>query len=119
MLITEGRWALADRSRRGRRRGAACNAEDIARCDEKSRSRPTSSPPASVDGMVRIEGPPIKANIPPKTTQLDEPLRAVVTPFAERLEWAEPELVHVPVMRLDVIADCRRGYYAALEAELA
>jgi hypothetical protein len=69
--------------------------------------------------MVRIEGPPIKANIPPETTQLDEPLRTVVTRFAERLEWAEPELVHVAAMRLDVIADCRRRNDAALETELA
>ena len=69
--------------------------------------------------MARIQRPAIEADIRPETAQLDEPLRAVVTRLAERLERAEPKFVDVAMMRLDVIADCRRRDEAALEAELA
>jgi hypothetical protein len=39
-----------------------------------------------------------------------------MTALAEAHERAEPEFVDVAVMRLDVIADCRRLDEAALEA---
>jgi hypothetical protein len=42
-----------------------------------------------------------------------------VTRLAKRLKRAEPELVHVAAMRLNVIADLRRRDDAALETELA
>ena len=74
--------------------------------------------PHPIGRVTRVQRPTIKADIPPKTTQLDKTLRAVVTRFAERLEWAEPELIDVAVVRFDVIADCRWGYNAAFEAKL-
>ena len=37
------------------------------------------SPPATVDGMARIQRHAIKANIGAETVLFDEPLRAVVT----------------------------------------
>ena len=74
--------------------------------------------PHPIGRVARVQRPAIKADIRPKTTQLDEALRAVVTRFAERLERTEPELIDVAVVRFDVIADCRRGYNAALEAKL-
>jgi hypothetical protein len=76
-------------------------------------------PPATVDRMARIQRPPIKANIGSKPTRLDEPLSAVVTLFAQALKRAEPELVDVPFVRLDMIADCRRRDDAAIQAILA
>ena len=42
--------------------------------------------------MIRVEGPPINANIGTKLERLHKPLRTVVTSLAERLERAEPEL---------------------------
>ena len=69
--------------------------------------------------MARVQGPPIQADIGAETACLDEPLRAVVTSFAKRLERAEPELIDVAAMRLDVIADFRRRDDTALEAERA
>jgi hypothetical protein len=69
--------------------------------------------------MVRVERPSIRANIGPEPTQLEKSLRAVVTPFAERLERTEPEFVDVAAMRLDMVADLRRRNDAALETECA
>jgi hypothetical protein len=68
--------------------------------------------------MARVQWPAIKPDIGTETTRLDEPLRAVVTWLAERLERAEPEFVDVAAMRLDVIADCRRRDDAAIHAIL-
>ena len=51
--------------------------------------------------------------------RLDKPLSAVVATLAEALERTKPEFVDVAVMRLDVIADCRRLDDAALKAEFA
>ena len=64
--------------------------------------------------MIRVEGPPINANIGTKPARLHKPLRTVVTSLAERLERAEPELVDVTVMWLDVVADFRRRDETAL-----
>ena len=50
---------------------------------------------------------------------LGEPLAGIVATFAEAHERAEPKFVHVAMMRLDVIADCRSLDDAALEAEHA
>jgi hypothetical protein len=77
------------------------------------------SPPATIDGVARVQRPSIEANIGTETARLDKPLRTVVTPLAERLERAEPELVDVAVMWLDVIADFRCPDDTALEAERA
>ena len=67
--------------------------------------------------MARVQRPPIKADIGTETPPLHEPLRTVVTSLAERLERAEPELVDVTVMWLDVVADFRRRDDTALETE--
>ena len=69
--------------------------------------------------MARVQRPPIKANIRPIPALLDEPLRRIVALLTEGLKRAQPELVHVALVRLDVIADLRRGDDAALEAVLA
>jgi hypothetical protein len=57
--------------------------------------------------MTRIQGPPIKTNVGSEPAELDEPLRGVVTLLAKRLKRAEPELIDIAVMWLDVIADRR------------
>jgi len=66
--------------------------------------------------MVRVQRHAIKADIGAETVRLDKPLSAVVATLAEALERTKPEFVDVAVMRLDVIADCRRLDEAALEA---
>lgn len=79
---------------------------------------PEASPPATVDRMARVQRPPIQADIGAEAMLLHELLRGVVTFLAKRLEGAEPELVDVAVMWLDVVADCRRRDNAALQAKL-
>jgi hypothetical protein len=64
--------------------------------------------------MLWVERPTIESDIRTKTARLDEPLRAVMTPLAERLEWTEPEFVDIATMRLDVITDRRRRDNASL-----
>ena len=64
--------------------------------------------PPSVDRMARVERPAIEAHIRAKAADLDKPLPRVVAAFAEAHERAEPEFIDVAVMRLNVIADCRR-----------
>src|SRR5262245_12763464 len=66
------------------------------------------SPPPSVNWMARVERPAIEAHIRAKPADLDKPLPGVVATFAETHERAEPEFVDVAVMRINVIADCRR-----------
>jgi hypothetical protein len=79
--------------------------------------RPAS--PRPIDRMARVQRPPIEANIGAETARLDEPLRTIVAVLAQALKRAEPKLVNVAVMWLDVIADCRRLDDAALQAEVA
>ena len=69
--------------------------------------------------MARVERPTVQPNIRPVPALLHEPLRRVVALLAERLKRPQPKLVHVAMMRLDVIADLRRRDDAALEAILA
>jgi hypothetical protein len=69
--------------------------------------------------MARVERPAIEAHIRAKTADLGKPLCGVVAMFAEAHERAEPEFVDVTVMRLNVIADCRRFDDAPLKAERA
>ena len=69
--------------------------------------------------MARVQRHAIKANIGAETVRLNEPLRGVVAALAQALERTEPEFVDVAVMRLDVIADCRRRDDSALQAERA
>jgi hypothetical protein len=69
---------------------------------------PAMSRPSSVDWMARVERPAIETHIRAKPAGLDKPLRGVVATFAEAHEWAEPEFVDVAVVRLNVVADCRR-----------
>jgi hypothetical protein len=68
----------------------------------------TEASPRPISWVIRVERPTIEPDTRAETARLDEPLRAVVTRFAERLEWTEPELIDIAVMRLDVIADRRR-----------
>ena len=68
--------------------------------------------------MVRVQRHAIKADIGAETVRLDKPLSAVVATLAEALERTKPEFVDVAVMRLDVIADCRRCDDGALQAVL-
>jgi hypothetical protein len=69
--------------------------------------------------MARVERPAIEAHIGAKPTHLDKPLPRVVATFAEAHERAEPKFVDVAVVRLNVIADCRRLDDAPLKAERA
>jgi hypothetical protein len=67
--------------------------------------------------MTRVHKPAIEVNIRAKPARLDKPLRRVVATLAKTHKWTEPEFVDVAVVRLDVIADCRRLDDAALGAE--
>ena len=58
--------------------------------------------------MAGVQRPAIEADIRAKPAHLDKPLPGVVATFAEAHERAEPEFIDVAVMRLNVIADCRR-----------
>jgi hypothetical protein len=69
--------------------------------------------------MAGVQRPPIRADIRTKSVHLGEPLAGIMTALAEAHERAEPKFVHVAMMRLDVIADCRRLDEAALKAEFA
>jgi hypothetical protein len=103
-------------------RAAGSRRFELAALKGRAGGRPAvseASPPATIDGVVRVQRPSIEANIGTETARLDKPLRTVVTPLAERLERAEPELVDVAVMWLDVIADFRCPDDTALEAERA
>jgi hypothetical protein len=64
--------------------------------------------------MIWIELPAIEANIGSEPVELNESLRAVVAVLAEAHERAEPELVKVAMVRLDVVGDLRRRDDAAL-----
>jgi hypothetical protein len=68
--------------------------------------------------VIRVERPTIEPDIRAETARLDEPLGAVVTRFAERLEWTEPELIDIAPVRLDVVANRRWLDDAALQAIL-
>ena len=75
--------------------------------------------PRAISWVIWIERPTVEPDIRTETARLDEALRAVVTPLAERLKRAEPEFVDIAPMRLDVITDLRRRYSASLQAILA
>jgi hypothetical protein len=64
--------------------------------------------------MARVERPAIEAHIRAKAADLDKPLPRVVAAFAEAHERAEPELVDIAAMRLNVIADRRPLHDTAL-----
>ena len=68
--------------------------------------------------MARVQRHAIKANIGAETVRLDKPLRGVVAALAQALERTEPEFVHVAMMWLDVIADCRWCDVGSLHAKL-
>jgi hypothetical protein len=71
-----------------------------------------------VGRVTRVQRPTIEPDIRAETARLDEPLGAVVTRFAERLEWTEPELIDIAPVRLDVVANRRWLDDAALQAKL-
>jgi hypothetical protein len=77
------------------------------------------SPPPTVDWMARVHRPPINTDILAEAMQFDEPLRAVMTLLTQALKRTKPELIDVAMMRLDVIADRRRGDGATLQAIFA
>jgi hypothetical protein len=77
------------------------------------------SRPPSVDWVARVERPAIETHIRAKPADLDKALRGVVATSAEAHERAEPEFVDVAVVRLDVVANCRRLDDAPLQAERA
>jgi hypothetical protein len=68
----------------------------------------TEASPRPIDWVVRVERPTIESDAGVVAASFDKPLRAVMTPLAERLERTEPEFVDIPPMRLDVITDLRR-----------
>jgi hypothetical protein len=84
-----------------------------ARC----RGNDQGSPPP-IGRMIWVERPTIESNIRAKTARLDEPLRAVMTSLAERLERPEPEFVDIAPMRIDMVADSRGHNDAALRTIL-
>src|SRR5262249_52397321 len=76
-------------------------------------------PELSRPRMARVQGPPVQPDIGAETVQFDEPPRRVVTFFARRLEWTEPEFVDVAVVCSDVTANRRQRDDAALQTVLA
>jgi len=69
--------------------------------------------------MPGIERPPIRADVETVAALLDQFLGAVMTRLARRLQLAEPELLDVAVVRLNVVTDGRRLDDATLEAKFA
>jgi hypothetical protein len=69
--------------------------------------------------MSRIDGPAIEPDIRNITVQLEVALAVLVTRLTKRLELAEIELVHVAMVRLDVVGDARRRHDPAIKAEFA
>jgi hypothetical protein len=76
--------------------------------DARQTLRARRSPSSSVDWMARVERPPIEAHARAEPADLGKPLRGVVATFAEAHERADPEFVDVAMVRLNVVADCRR-----------
>jgi hypothetical protein len=72
-----------------------------------------------IAGVPRIQWPAVEADVAPIADRLDVVLGRHMAVLTERLSLAEPELVEVAAVRLDVIADRRRRDDAALHAELA
>ena len=74
--------------------------------------------PAPIDGVARVQRPPIQPDIGTETVLLHEPFRRIVTALAQAMKRAEPKFVDVASVRLNMIADLDRGYDAALQAIL-
>jgi hypothetical protein len=68
--------------------------------------------------MTWIQRPAVKPYIRPEATQLDKPLRRVVTFLAQALKRPKPEFIDIAMMWFEVIADDGRCDETALEAEL-
>jgi hypothetical protein len=64
-----------------------------------------------------IKWPAIETNVRRVTVDFQEAFAAIVARLAQALQLPEEKLVHVAMMRLDVIRNRRRHYLAAAEAE--
>jgi hypothetical protein len=71
---------------------------------------------AGVDGVLGIDGPAVRVDGCVETALFDPLLHGVVAVEAQALQFAEPELVDVAAVRLDVIGDGRRPDQAAVLA---
>ena len=66
------------------------------------------STPPPINRVPRIERPAVRSDVETITALLDDLLSAVVARLAQRLKRPEPKLIHVTVVRLNMIADGSR-----------
>jgi hypothetical protein len=69
--------------------------------------------------MQRIEWPTIQTDVRRVAVDFQEAFAAVVAWLAQALQLPEEKLVHIAMMRLNVIRDRRGDHLAAAEAEPA
>jgi hypothetical protein len=69
--------------------------------------------------MQRIKWPTVQTDVRRITVDFQKAFAAIVAKLAQALQLLEEELVHVAMMRLDVIRNRRRRDLAAAEAEPA
>ena len=67
--------------------------------------------------MLGIEWPPISTYVPLEPSQFLEPLRAIVTVFAQALHVTHPERIPIAFVRHDVVADRRHPDTSNLGAD--
>jgi hypothetical protein len=67
--------------------------------------------------MKRIDWPAVQADVGGVTVDFQEAFAAIVARLAQALQLPKEELVHVAMMRLDMIRNPRRHHLAAAEAE--
>jgi hypothetical protein len=69
--------------------------------------------------MQRIKWPAIQTDVRRVTVDFQEAFAAIVARLAQALQFPKKKLVHVAMMRLDVIRDRRRHHLTATETESA
>jgi hypothetical protein len=69
--------------------------------------------------MQRINRPTVETNVRRVTVDFQEALAAIMARLAQALQLPEEKLVHVAMMRLDMIRDRRWHHLATAEAEPA
>jgi len=67
--------------------------------------------------MQRIKWPTVQTDVGRVAVDFHEALAAIMARLAQALQRSEEKLVHVAMMRLDMIRDRRRHHLAAAEAE--
>ena len=69
--------------------------------------------------MQRIKWPTVQTDVRRVAVDFQEAFAAIMAGLTQALQLSKKELVHVAMMRLDMIRDRRRHHLAAAEAEPA